>query len=350
METTSSQTVTTSRLVTHFLESGEGEPAVAAEPVVFVHGNLSDASVWREQLALLPGGFRGIAPDLRGFGLSEPATIDATRGLRDFADDLAALLDTLGLDTVHLAGHSTGGGVIMDFATAWPDRVRTLTLVAPVSPYGFGGTKLDGTPCAPDFAGSGGGTANPDLVRLIREQDHSADHPLAPRSVIRSLFFPTEQDVRDGDGILAAMLRTGIGDAHYPGDAEASPHWPGTAPGTRGVLNALSPKYCDLTGFAAAGCAAPVLWIRGDQDAIVSDASMVDLGHLGAIGAVPGWPGEEAFPAQPMVAQTRQTLERYAAAGAAYREEVFDRTGHFAFTQRPKEFAALLHAHLGTGS
>jgi pimeloyl-ACP methyl ester carboxylesterase len=344
MDRISSRTAATSRLATHLLEAGEGEP------VVFVHGNLSDGTVWREQLALLPARFRGIAPDLRGFGRSEPAPIDATRGLRDFADDLAALLDALGLDAVHLAGHSTGGGVIMDFATAWPDRVRTLTLAAPVSPYGFGGTKPDGSPCAPDFAGSGGGTANPDLVRLLGEGDRSADHPLAPRNVVRSLFFPAAEGVRDEDATLAAMLRTGIGDDHYPGDALPSPHWPGTAPGTRGVLNALSPKYCDLTGFATSGCTAPVLWVRGDQDAIVSDASMVDLGHLGAIGAVPGWPGEDVFPAQPMVAQTRTLLERYAGASGAYREEVFGDTGHFAFTQRPKEFAALLHAHLGAGS
>jgi hypothetical protein len=76
---------------------------------------------------------------------------------------------------------------------------------------------------------------------------------------------------------------------------------------------------------------------------VISDASLVDLGHLGALGAVPGWPGEDACPAQPMVAQTRALLARY---DGPVREEVLEDTGHFAFTQRPERFAALLAEHL----
>lgn len=317
-------------------ETGEGEP------VLFVHGNLSDGSAWDEQLRLLPRGYRGIAPDLRGFGLSDPAPIDATRGVGDFRDDLVALLDELGLGAVHLVGHSMGGGIVMDLAARHPERVRTITLVAPVSPYGFGSSRLDGTPCTPDFAGSGGGTANPDLVKLIREGDRSDGHPLSPRNVVRTLYFPGAETVRSEEELLEGILRTRIGDDHYPGDAEASPHWPATAPGTRGVLNTMSPKYFDWSGFPDSGCRAPVLWVHGDQDAVVSDTSMCDLGHLGALGYVPGWPGEDAFPAQPMEAQTRRVLDRY----GAYREKVLTGTGHFPYVQRPDEFAALLHAHL----
>lgn len=103
-------------------ESGEGVP------VLFVHGNLSDGAAWREQLGMLPPGLRGIAPDLRAFGGSGPAPIDATRGLGDFRDDLVALLDDLGLGAVHLVGHSMGGGVVMDLASHHPDRVRTITI------------------------------------------------------------------------------------------------------------------------------------------------------------------------------------------------------------------------------
>jgi pimeloyl-ACP methyl ester carboxylesterase len=317
-------------------ETGEGVP------VLFVHGNLSDGSAWREQLGLLPSGFRGIAPDLRGFGRSEPAPIDATRGVGDFRDDLVVLLDELGLDAVHLVGHSMGGGVVMDLATHHPERALTITLVAPVSPYGFGGTRLDGTPCTPDFAGTGGGTANPDLVKLIRDGDTSDADPLSPRNVVRTLYFPGADAVRNEEELLAGVLATRIGADHYPGDATPSPHWPGTAPGTRGVLNTISPKYFDWSGFATSGCRAPVLWVHGDQDAIVSDTSMTDLAHLGALGYVPGWPGADAFPAQPMVHQTRQVLARY----GAYEERVMEGTGHFPYAQRPEEFARLLHAHL----
>jgi pimeloyl-ACP methyl ester carboxylesterase len=320
----------------HVRESGQGVP------VLFVHGNLSDGSAWREQLELLPSGFRGIAPDLRGFGRSEAAPIDATRGVGDFRDDLVALLDDLGLDAVHLVGHSLGGGVVMDLATRHPERVRTITLVAPVSPYGFGGTFEDGTPCTPDFAGTGGGTANPDLVKLIREGDRGDADPLSPRNVVRTLYFPGPEAVRLEDELLEGILSARVGEDHYPGDATPSPHWPGTAPGPRGVLNTLSPKYFGWSGFPDSGCRAPVLWVHGDLDAIVSDTSMVDLGHLGALGYVPGWPGAEAFPAQPMVRQTRAVLSRL----RAHSEHVMEGTGHFPYVQRPQEFAALLHAHL----
>jgi pimeloyl-ACP methyl ester carboxylesterase len=208
-------------------ETGEGVP------VLFVHGNLSDGSAWREQLGLLPPGFRGIAPDLRGFGRSEPAPIDATRGVGDFRDDLVLLLDELGLGAVHLVGHSMGGGVVMDLATRHPERALTITVVAPVSPYGFGGTRLDGTPCTPDFAGTGGGTANPELVKLIRDGDTSDAGPMSPRDVVRTLYFPGADAVRNEEELLAGVLATRIGEDHYPGDATPSPHWPGRSwPGT----------------------------------------------------------------------------------------------------------------------
>jgi pimeloyl-ACP methyl ester carboxylesterase len=342
MNRVSETTVATGRIATHLWETG----AAGDAPLLLVHGNLSNGAVWHEQLALLPAGVRGIAPDLRGFGGSEPAAVDATRGVRDWSDDLLALLDALELDAVHLAGHSLGAGPVLQLAIDAPQRVRSLMLVAPVSPYGFGGTRADGTPCAPDFAGSGGGTANPELVRLLGERERGGEHPLSPVATIRTLFFPTPQDVRHEEVVLAGMLETQLGEDHYPGDAVPSEHWPGVAPGTRGVLNAVSPRWCDLTPFADAGPAVPVLWVRGDRDAIVADGSLVDFGHLGAIGAVLGWPGEEAFPPQPMVAQTRTLLERHAQRGGRYREEVLADTGHFPFTQRPQAFAALLRAHL----
>ena len=317
-------------------ESGEGVP------VLFVHGNLSDGAVWREQLALLPAGLRGIAPDLRGFGRGGPAPVDATRGVGDFTDDLVGLLDDLGLDAVHLVGHSLGGGVVMDLASRRPGRALTITLVAPVSPYGYGGTRLDGTPCTPDFAGSGGGTANTGLVRLIGAGDRSDADPLSPRNVVRTLFFPTPEAVRDEDTLMEGILGARLGDDHYPGDSTPSPHWPGMAPGTRGVLNAISPRHFGWSGFPEAGCRAPLLWVHGDRDAIVSDTAMTDIGHLGALGYVPGWPGEELFPAQPMVRQTRDVLARCPQA----REHLMPGAGHFPYTERPEEFAALLHAHL----
>ena len=64
---------------------------------VFVHGNLSTGRFFEQALAALPAGCRGIAPDLRGFGDTDPEPVDATRGLGDYADDLAAVIEALAL-------------------------------------------------------------------------------------------------------------------------------------------------------------------------------------------------------------------------------------------------------------
>jgi pimeloyl-ACP methyl ester carboxylesterase len=91
----------------------------------------------------------------------------------------------------------------------------------------------------------------------------------------------------------------------------------------------------------------PVLWIRGSNDTIVSDASFLDFGTLGRMEYVPGWPGKEAFPSQPMVSQTRAVLEAYAAAGGSYREEVLRGCGHTPHVERPEKFQKLLFGFIG---
>src|SRR5689334_14177155 len=62
-------------------------------PVLLVHGNCSSAAFWRPLVRHLPPTLRVVAPDLRGYGDTSAAPVDATRGLGDFADDVAALLD-----------------------------------------------------------------------------------------------------------------------------------------------------------------------------------------------------------------------------------------------------------------
>ncbi len=340
----SSSEVRTSRLRHHVLLSGAGDGPV----VVLVHGNLSTGRFFGETMAALPPGFRGIAPDLRGFGHSQTAPVDATRGLRDYADDLAGLLSSPELPApgrrVHLVGWSLGGGVVMQYAIDHPDRVASVTLLASMSPYGFGGTRdADGTLCHEDAAGSGGGAVAPGLVERIAAQDASDGDPFAPRSVLRSLYVkPPFRLAPDREDLLVAeILLTALGDGNYPGDMQPSPHWPQVAPGTRGVANAISPRYCDLSAFAEVAAAIPVLWVHGADDAIVSDQSMADFGYLGKLGAVPGWPGED-FPPQPMKAQLRAVLARARAAGGSVTEEEFAGCGHSPHLEHPGRFRDLL--------
>jgi hypothetical protein len=148
------------------------------------------------------------------------------------------------------------------------------------------------------------------------------------------------------EALLSSMLSTKVSEENYPGDMTSSQNWPNVAPGETGMNNAISPKYCDLGGFAGIAPNPPVLWIRGSDDAIVSDASLLDLGYLGELGAVPGWPGEEAYPPQPMVSQIRAVLEAYARNGGGYREEVIEDCGHSPHVEKPEEFRRTLFGFL----
>ena len=329
------RTVETPRLATYLLESGP-ESGV---PVVFVHGNVSSSLFFDETLAALTDRYRGLAPDLRGFGGSGTRPLDATRGLRDFSDDLRALVDTLELGRVHLVGWSAGGTVSMQYAMDHPAVVASLTLIDPMSPYGFGGTKdVAGTPCWPDFAGSGGGTANPEFARRLAEGDRGDEDPNSPRNVMNAFYFKPPFRSEREEAYLSSMLSTKVGDDSYPGDMTASENWPNVAPGTKGMNNAISPKYCDLSAFAHIEPKPDVLWVRGADDAIVSDTSLLDFGFLGQLDAIPGWPGEDVYPPQPMVSQIRTLLDEY----GAYREESIPDCGHTPHVEKPQEFRRLL--------
>jgi pimeloyl-ACP methyl ester carboxylesterase len=323
-----SQTVDTNRLRTHFIESGPEDGV----PVVLLHGNLSTGRFFEHLLPGAPSRYRFIAPDMRGFGDSEQARIDATRGLADWADDLHALLETLRVERpAHLAGWSTGGAAIAAYALDRP--VASLTFIDPVSPFGYCGVRPDGTPNYPDFAGSGAGIVNPEFVQRLASGDRSSETPLSPRSVINAAYWsathrePPERE----EMLLDEVLKSLIGEDGYPGDSTKSENWPGVAPGTGGLINALSPKYCNWSGIVELEPKPPLLWTHGSQDIVVADGSPLDVGVLGKLGHLPGWPGEEVFPPQPMVSQIREVLERYHEAGGRVEIEILEGSGHSPF-------------------
>src|SRR3982074_1882852 len=132
------QTVRTDRLQIRYLESGPSDGV----PVVMIHGNLATGRFYEHLMPGAPGRFRIIAPDMRGFGDTERVPIDATRGLRDWADATHSLVGALGISRpMHLVGWSTAGAAIVNYAQDRP--VASLTFLDPVSPYGFGGVLPD---------------------------------------------------------------------------------------------------------------------------------------------------------------------------------------------------------------
>ncbi len=345
LEGITSKMVQTDRLNVHVLACGPEDGV----PLVFLHGNFSAAAYWEEMMLALPGNFRAIAPDLRGYGWTEDKLVDATRGMRDWSDDLDALFAALGIERAHLLGWSLGGGVIYRFLIDHPGKVLSVTLVSPVSPYGFGGTKgVEGTPCYDDFAGSGGGVVNPEFVKRIKEGDRSEDDPNSPRNVINAFYYkPPFRAAREEDFLTAALMEK-MGNDRYPGDFAPSENWPNVAPGVRGPINAGAPKFVldDVPALIATRPKPPILWIRGSDDMIVSDNSMFDFGALGKMEFVPGWPGDELYPPQPMVSQTRAVLEQYAATGGRFEEHVIQDTAHGPHIEKPDAFNALFHAFL----
>jgi len=102
-----------------FTERGHG-PAL-----VFLHAYPLDSSMWREQIEFFSDRYRVLAPDILGFGASQPAR---PWTMSQMGDELATLLDQLGIEQCILAGLSMGGYISLPFALSHPERVQRLVL------------------------------------------------------------------------------------------------------------------------------------------------------------------------------------------------------------------------------
>jgi pimeloyl-ACP methyl ester carboxylesterase len=342
--------VSTDRLTTRVLFSGPDDGI----PVLFIHGNFSSATWWEETMVALPGGFRGIAPDQRGYGGADPAVkIDATRGMRDFVEDALALMAHLGHDRFHLVGNSLGGLVVWWMMADAPGHLLSVTLAGPGSPFGFGGTRdASGTPTTSDFAGSGGGLINPGLIQSLLDGDRDSIEDFSPRGIMRRLVWGANFIPQREDALIDAMFRVHIGDQGLPGDKETSPNWPFVRPGKWGATNAMSPKYVgDLVErILAAEPKVHALWSYGADDLAVSNSAASDPGTWGPTGLLPGFPGPDAYPPQPMMDQIRKLLEDYNRCGGSYEEVAIEGSGHVPFISHPDEFNASFHQHLKRNS
>lgn len=204
----------------------------AAEPVLLIHGNLSSSVFFEPLIRLMPQRFRPLAIDLRGFGGSDPEPVDATRSVRDFSDDVLATMDALEVERAHLVGWSLGGSVAMQLALDAPHRVTSMTLIAPISPYGFGGTVDEGGGLlAPDAAGSGAGLVSRAVVRAFADHDTSVENRAGARALLRRFYLGADggacvEPLTEED-LVAGMLSTVIGPDNYPGDVTPSGNWPG---------------------------------------------------------------------------------------------------------------------------
>jgi pimeloyl-ACP methyl ester carboxylesterase len=108
----------------HWMEAGQGPP------VVLLHGFPEFGYAWRHQLpALAAAGFRAVAPDLRGYNLSEKPPGYRNYTVQRIADDVEGLVAALGGGPVHLVGHDWGGVVAWHMAMHHPELVDRLVVI-----------------------------------------------------------------------------------------------------------------------------------------------------------------------------------------------------------------------------
>jgi len=204
------------------------DTAGAGPAVLFIHGYPLDRSLWRHQLEQLHG-YHRIAPDLRGMGRSDAP--DLGYSIATYADDLAALLDAMGIDEAVLCGISLGGYIALECARRWRRRIRGLVL-------------MDTRAEADSPEGRRGRDA---AAAAARERGTAA----VTEAMLPKLFAgETAEAVGAAWAQVEAMIR-------------ATP-----VPGIVGALSAMRDRP-DSTGMLSSLREIPVLVVSGEEDRII---------------------------------------------------------------------------------
>jgi pimeloyl-ACP methyl ester carboxylesterase len=109
----------------HCTRQGDGQP------VLLVHGSVSDHRTWQAQIDAFGQRFRVIAYSRRYHWPNTPIAVGADYAMRGQVADIEAVIGALGLGPVHLVGHSYGGFLCLLLASARPDLVRSMVLAEP---------------------------------------------------------------------------------------------------------------------------------------------------------------------------------------------------------------------------
>ncbi len=255
------------------------------DTVLLVHGMAGSSRTWRDVVPSLAEHHRVLAPDLVGHGRSEKPPGDYSLGA--FANLLRDLLDALGIDQVTIVGQSLGGGIAMQFAYQFPDRVDRLVLVS-----------------------SGGlGREVSWILRLLAAPGAEVALPVVAPWFVREPGMAVSRWLRD-HGVRVAPLAE-MWDAYASlTDAE------NRAAFLRTLRAVVDPggQSVDASDRLHLAAGLPTLIIWGDADAII-----------------PVEHGREAHAALP-----------------GSRLEIFEGVGHFPQTEEPARFLSVLEDFLQT--
>lgn len=233
-----------------------GEEAGEGPSVVLLHGlTATRRYVVMGSRALERSGHRVIAYDARGHGCSSPAPDPAAYGYPELCEDLATVLDGLGINRAVLAGASMGAHTALAFALRRPERVRGLVLITPAYEPGqeeslsrlarwdalahglrAGGVEgflaANGVPPGPPELGA-------TLVKVIRQRLGAHEHPEAVadalEAVPRSAPFLALEELGALRVPTAVVASNDVADREHPqrvGEAYAA-----LIPGARLVLD-----------------------------------------------------------------------------------------------------------------
>lgn len=258
-----------------YTDTGDGSA------VILIHGLMSSSRTWTGQLDRLATLHRVIAPDLFGHGESDKPAGDYS--LSAHAASLRDLLDAIDVPTATLVGHSLGGGIAMQMAYLFPDRVDAVVLVS---------------------SGGLGRELNP-LLRAATLPGSELVLPVLSSSWVHTI----------GDTALNLWSRAGLPRVS-PSTDEAWQGLSSLADGdTRRAFLATSRSVIDVHGQTVSAqnrlsgiASRPTMLIWGERDRIVPSA------HVEA---------------------ARRELP-------ATRIEMFARSGHFPHLDEPDKFAAVL--------
>ncbi|MDQ6787532.1 MAG: alpha/beta hydrolase [Acidobacteriota bacterium] len=118
--------------ILNILEAGTNNYNKGRPSLVFLHYFGGSSLSWTETITALADDYHCIAPDLRGFGVSEASA--ESYSIEDYANDVQELITLLRLENFALVGHSMGGKFALALAARKPENLQSLILLAPSPP------------------------------------------------------------------------------------------------------------------------------------------------------------------------------------------------------------------------
>ncbi|MEH6502977.1 MAG: alpha/beta hydrolase [Cycloclasticus sp.] len=162
-------------------------------PIIFLHGNFGSWHYWQPFLQHLPIGYSAYAPDFRGCGDSDVSI--GGYDIKTLSQDILLFADQLKLERFHLVGHSLGGAVAQELAGNSPDRILSLTLVAPAP--------ADGLKALPQSALSNSFFSSKSVFNFL-------DNIGLKRNTLVALFKKSMPGLRDNEAYLKMLVDDAI--------------------------------------------------------------------------------------------------------------------------------------------